>query len=195
MKSGITGRVHQLKIGVIELQGLLHCVSKTVRLFHEEEEIQLLDIWMMLSVLDLKYWLIVFSFFKSTEKYMKTSTFGEWNLWLPQEHTNSSVILKIHNLHIVEWFCNLLFISKSHITYRKYTNKLYFCIYYSNTHTARMWSCITDFFTYETTKSVVVKSWTIGIINRVVQLLIITYFIGWVFTFIVVCFSFTQGLH
>ncbi|CAL8333103.1 unnamed protein product [Merluccius merluccius] len=44
-----------------------------------------------------------------------------------------------------------------------------------------MWSCITDFFTYETTKSVVVKSWTIGIINRMVQLLIITYFIGWVF--------------
>lgn len=43
-----------------------------------------------------------------------------------------------------------------------------------------MWSCITDFFTYETTKSVVVKSWTIGIINRIVQLLIITYFIGWV---------------
>uniref|UniRef100_A0AAY4A4W3 P2X purinoceptor n=1 Tax=Denticeps clupeoides TaxID=299321 RepID=A0AAY4A4W3_9TELE len=42
-------------------------------------------------------------------------------------------------------------------------------------------NCITDFFTYETTKSVVVKSWTIGIINRVVQLLIITYFIGWVF--------------
>uniref|UniRef100_A0A669E8P1 Purinergic receptor P2X, ligand-gated ion channel, 3b n=1 Tax=Oreochromis niloticus TaxID=8128 RepID=A0A669E8P1_ORENI len=38
-----------------------------------------------------------------------------------------------------------------------------------------------NFFTYETTKSVVVKSWTIGIINRVVQLLIITYFIGWVF--------------
>ncbi|XP_030643978.1 P2X purinoceptor 3b [Chanos chanos] len=44
-----------------------------------------------------------------------------------------------------------------------------------------MMNCITDFFTYETTKSVVVKSWTIGIINRVVQLLIITYFIGWVF--------------
>ncbi|XP_030005635.1 P2X purinoceptor 3b [Sphaeramia orbicularis] len=44
-----------------------------------------------------------------------------------------------------------------------------------------MWSCITDFFTYETTKSVVVKSWTIGIINRVVQLLIIIYFIWWVF--------------
>ncbi|CAL9701098.1 unnamed protein product [Knipowitschia caucasica] len=44
-----------------------------------------------------------------------------------------------------------------------------------------VWSCVTDFFTYETTKSVVVKSWTIGIINRVVQLLIITYFVGWVF--------------
>ncbi|MBN3311765.1 P2RX3 protein, partial [Atractosteus spatula] len=42
-------------------------------------------------------------------------------------------------------------------------------------------NCVKDFFTYETTKSVVVKSWTIGIINRVVQLLIITYFIGWVF--------------
>uniref|UniRef100_A0A674DXQ7 P2X purinoceptor n=1 Tax=Salmo trutta TaxID=8032 RepID=A0A674DXQ7_SALTR len=46
-----------------------------------------------------------------------------------------------------------------------------------------MWMCITDFFTYETTKSVVVKSWTIGIINRVVQLLIIIYFIGWVFVY------------
>uniref|UniRef100_A0A8C1YFS5 P2X purinoceptor n=2 Tax=Cyprinus carpio TaxID=7962 RepID=A0A8C1YFS5_CYPCA len=42
---------------------------------------------------------------------------------------------------------------------------------------------LNDFFTYETTKSVVVKSWTIGIINRVVQLLIITYFIGWVFLY------------
>uniref|UniRef100_A0A8C3A8L3 P2X purinoceptor n=1 Tax=Cyclopterus lumpus TaxID=8103 RepID=A0A8C3A8L3_CYCLU len=52
---------------------------------------------------------------------------------------------------------------------------------YTHTHTAKMWSCIKDFFTYETTKSVVVKSWTIGIINRAVQLLIITYFIGWVF--------------
>ncbi|KAM9376275.1 P2X purinoceptor 3a isoform 1-T2 [Pholidichthys leucotaenia] len=40
---------------------------------------------------------------------------------------------------------------------------------------------VTDFFTYETTKSVVVKSWSVGIINRIVQLLIITYFIGWVF--------------
>ncbi|ELW46862.1 P2X purinoceptor 3 [Tupaia chinensis] len=42
-------------------------------------------------------------------------------------------------------------------------------------------NCISDFFTYETTKSVVVKSWTIGIINRAVQLLIISYFVGWVF--------------
>ncbi|XP_077460508.1 P2X purinoceptor 3-like isoform X4 [Stigmatopora argus] len=46
-----------------------------------------------------------------------------------------------------------------------------------------MWSCITDFFTYETTKSVVVKSWTIGVINRAVQLLIFSYFIGWVFVY------------
>uniref|UniRef100_A0A665TMT8 P2X purinoceptor n=1 Tax=Echeneis naucrates TaxID=173247 RepID=A0A665TMT8_ECHNA len=44
-----------------------------------------------------------------------------------------------------------------------------------------MYSCVTDFFTYETTKSVVVKSWSVGIINRIVQLLIITYFVGWVF--------------
>ncbi|XP_033612422.1 P2X purinoceptor 3 isoform X2 [Fukomys damarensis] len=42
-------------------------------------------------------------------------------------------------------------------------------------------NCISDFFTYETTKSVVVKSWTIGVINRAVQLLIISYFVGWVF--------------
>ncbi|XP_068596530.1 P2X purinoceptor 3a [Brachionichthys hirsutus] len=41
--------------------------------------------------------------------------------------------------------------------------------------------CVTDFFTYETSKSVVVKSWSVGIINRIVQLLIITYFAGWVF--------------
>uniref|UniRef100_A0A8C5SHL0 Uncharacterized protein n=1 Tax=Laticauda laticaudata TaxID=8630 RepID=A0A8C5SHL0_LATLA len=39
-------------------------------------------------------------------------------------------------------------------------------------------TCIANFFTYETTKSVVVKSWTIGVINRAVQLLIISYFIG-----------------
>ncbi|CAB1428515.1 unnamed protein product [Pleuronectes platessa] len=40
---------------------------------------------------------------------------------------------------------------------------------------------VTNFFTYETTKSVVVKSWSVGIINRIVQMLIITYFVGWVF--------------
>ncbi|XP_049337593.1 P2X purinoceptor 3-like [Astyanax mexicanus] len=45
-----------------------------------------------------------------------------------------------------------------------------------------MWNCVTEFFTYDTTKSVVVKSWTIGIINRIVQLLIISYF-GWVFLY------------
>ncbi|XP_056148079.1 P2X purinoceptor 3a [Lampris incognitus] len=44
-----------------------------------------------------------------------------------------------------------------------------------------LWSCVTDFFTYETTKSVVVKSWSVGIVNRIVQLLIIIYFVGWVF--------------
>eukprot|EP00064_Thunnus_orientalis_P019678 superscaffoldBa00005029_g19804 len=44
-----------------------------------------------------------------------------------------------------------------------------------------VWSCVSDFFTYETTKSVVVKSWSVGIINRIVQLLIIAYFVSWVF--------------
>ncbi|KAJ8371873.1 hypothetical protein AAFF_G00299110 [Aldrovandia affinis] len=44
-----------------------------------------------------------------------------------------------------------------------------------------MIACVKDFFTYETTKSVVVKSSTIGIFNRVVQLLILIYFVGWVF--------------
>lgn len=38
--------------------------------------------------------------------------------------------------------------------------------------------CVTGFLTYETTKSVVVKSWSVGITNRVVQLVIITYFVG-----------------
>eukprot|EP00076_Gallus_gallus_P004873 NP_001316145.1 P2X purinoceptor 3 [Gallus gallus] len=41
--------------------------------------------------------------------------------------------------------------------------------------------CLADFFSYETTKSVVVKSWVVGVVNRVVQLLILSYFIGWVF--------------
>ncbi|KAM9849694.1 P2X purinoceptor 3a [Aulostomus maculatus] len=47
--------------------------------------------------------------------------------------------------------------------------------------TSMVWGCVTDFFTYETTKSVVVKSWSVGIINRIVQVLIIAYFVGWVF--------------
>lgn len=41
-----------------------------------------------------------------------------------------------------------------------------------------LWGCVTNFFTYETAKSVVVKSWSVGIINRIVQLLIISYFVG-----------------
>nr|XP_055034249.1 P2X purinoceptor 3a [Misgurnus anguillicaudatus] len=45
----------------------------------------------------------------------------------------------------------------------------------------RIMDCIADFFVYETTKSVVVKSWSVGTINRVVQLLIILYFVCWVF--------------
>ncbi|XP_052006094.1 P2X purinoceptor 3a [Xyrauchen texanus] len=45
----------------------------------------------------------------------------------------------------------------------------------------RMLLYVTDFFGYETTKSVVVKSWSVGIINRFIQLLIILYFICWVF--------------
>lgn len=46
-----------------------------------------------------------------------------------------------------------------------------------------LWGFLTDFFTYETTKSVVVKSWSVGIINRIVQLLIIAYFVGSVAAF------------
>uniref|UniRef100_A0A667Y257 P2X purinoceptor n=1 Tax=Myripristis murdjan TaxID=586833 RepID=A0A667Y257_9TELE len=46
---------------------------------------------------------------------------------------------------------------------------------------SKLLGCVSDFFTYETTKSVVVKSWSVGIINRIVQLLIIAYFVGWVF--------------
>ncbi|RLV97222.1 hypothetical protein DV515_00011986 [Chloebia gouldiae] len=40
---------------------------------------------------------------------------------------------------------------------------------------------VSDFFSYETTKSVVVKSWVVGVVNRGVQLLILVYFVGWVF--------------
>ncbi|XP_029862982.1 P2X purinoceptor 3 [Aquila chrysaetos chrysaetos] len=46
-------------------------------------------------------------------------------------------------------------------------------------HPGTRW--VTDFFSYETTKSVVVKSWVVGAVNRGVQLLILAYFIGWVF--------------
>ncbi|CAL8356902.1 unnamed protein product [Merluccius merluccius] len=46
-----------------------------------------------------------------------------------------------------------------------------------------MWAFVTDFFTYETTKSVLVKSWSVGIVNRIVQLLIVIYFIGYVFLY------------
>uniref|UniRef100_A0A3Q2QR35 P2X purinoceptor n=1 Tax=Fundulus heteroclitus TaxID=8078 RepID=A0A3Q2QR35_FUNHE len=45
------------------------------------------------------------------------------------------------------------------------------------------WSCMTSFLTYETNKSVVVKSWSVGIINRLVQLMIISYFVGYVFLY------------
>lgn len=53
-----------------------------------------------------------------------------------------------------------------------------------------MGGCVADFFTYETTKSVVVKSWSVGIINRIVQMFIITYFVGSV----VLAFIFCAGL-
>uniref|UniRef100_A0A8B9J026 P2X purinoceptor n=1 Tax=Amazona collaria TaxID=241587 RepID=A0A8B9J026_9PSIT len=38
-----------------------------------------------------------------------------------------------------------------------------------------------QFFSYETPKSVVVRSWVVGATHRAVQLLILAYFIGWVF--------------
>uniref|UniRef100_A0AAV2MJC9 Uncharacterized protein n=1 Tax=Knipowitschia caucasica TaxID=637954 RepID=A0AAV2MJC9_KNICA len=44
-----------------------------------------------------------------------------------------------------------------------------------------LWGCVTDFFTYETTKSVVVKRLSVGIVNRIVQVLIIAYFVCYVF--------------
>lgn len=37
---------------------------------------------------------------------------------------------------------------------------------------------LSGFFSYETTKSVVVKSWVVGVVNRGVQLLILSYFVG-----------------
>ncbi|XP_055084602.1 P2X purinoceptor 3-like [Periophthalmus magnuspinnatus] len=44
-----------------------------------------------------------------------------------------------------------------------------------------LWGCIIDFFTYESTRFVVVKNWSVGIINRIVQVAIIAYFVGYVF--------------
>ncbi|MED6231403.1 hypothetical protein ATANTOWER_028331 [Ataeniobius toweri] len=49
--------------------------------------------------------------------------------------------------------------------------------------TSPAWSFMTSFLTYETSKSVVVKSWSVGIINRLVQLMIISYFVGYVFLY------------
>ncbi|XP_038148492.1 P2X purinoceptor 3a [Cyprinodon tularosa] len=49
--------------------------------------------------------------------------------------------------------------------------------------TSHAWNFMTSFLTYETNKSVVVKSWSVGIINRLVQLLIISYFVGYVFLY------------
>ncbi|KAL7886177.1 hypothetical protein AOLI_G00064720 [Acnodon oligacanthus] len=46
-----------------------------------------------------------------------------------------------------------------------------------------MLDCASSFFTYETTKSVVVKRRSLGIINRIVQALIIIYFVGYVFLY------------
>ncbi|KAM6074308.1 P2X purinoceptor 3 isoform 2-T2 [Chlamydotis macqueenii] len=40
---------------------------------------------------------------------------------------------------------------------------------------------VAAFFSYETPKSVVVRSWVVGVVNRGVQLLILAYFVGWVF--------------
>ncbi|XP_067152004.1 P2X purinoceptor 3 [Apteryx mantelli] len=41
--------------------------------------------------------------------------------------------------------------------------------------------CLAGFLAYETAKAVVVKSWVVGAVNRAVQLLILSYFVGWVF--------------
>lgn len=155
------------------------CFQRQLDLFIEEE-IRLLDVWILLSLLDLKY---RFLLFPNTKTIMKTSaTFWEWKQPL---HSELSFSLRIHDPHIVTFSFEICCVFPQLISHTENTQTQEF---FSHTHTARMWSCITDFFTYETTKSVVVKSWTIGIINRVVQLLIITYFIGWVFPFILTYF-------
>uniref|UniRef100_A0A3B4APH7 Uncharacterized protein n=1 Tax=Periophthalmus magnuspinnatus TaxID=409849 RepID=A0A3B4APH7_9GOBI len=45
------------------------------------------------------------------------------------------------------------------------------------------------FFTYETTRFVVVKNWSVGIINRIVQVAIIAYFVGLVMYFSFACMT------
>uniref|UniRef100_A0A3B3XJZ2 Uncharacterized protein n=1 Tax=Poecilia mexicana TaxID=48701 RepID=A0A3B3XJZ2_9TELE len=44
-------------------------------------------------------------------------------------------------------------------------------------------SCMTSILTYETYKSVVVRSWPLGIVYRLAQLIIISYFVGYVFLY------------
>uniref|UniRef100_A0A8D0BH69 P2X purinoceptor n=1 Tax=Salvator merianae TaxID=96440 RepID=A0A8D0BH69_SALMN len=43
------------------------------------------------------------------------------------------------------------------------------------------WSCFWEFWNYETPKVIVVRNWTLGVIYRLVQLLILVYFIWYVF--------------
>lgn len=140
-------------------------------------------------------WNISFLFPQKIIKMSITSV--DWNLKLlytcAHTHAAASFGVQFQPLYpysthsvIYLYHCYLLalYFSEPYLIQRKHRRD---SLVFSHRHTARMWSCITDFFTYETTKSVVVKSWTIGIINRIVQLLIITYFIGWVFPFILVC--------
>ncbi|XP_054890743.1 P2X purinoceptor 3a [Poeciliopsis prolifica] len=49
--------------------------------------------------------------------------------------------------------------------------------------TSALCGCITSILTYETNKSVVVRSWPLGIVYRLVQLIIISYFVGYVFLY------------
>ncbi|XP_014875496.1 P2X purinoceptor 3a [Poecilia latipinna] len=49
--------------------------------------------------------------------------------------------------------------------------------------TSALCSCMTSVLTYETYKSVVVRSWPLGIMYRLAQLIIISYFVGYVFLY------------
>ncbi|XP_023184039.1 P2X purinoceptor 3-like isoform X2 [Xiphophorus maculatus] len=49
--------------------------------------------------------------------------------------------------------------------------------------TSALCSCLTSILTYETYKSVVVRSWPLGIVYRLMQLIIISYFVGYVFLY------------